>query len=760
MSTIAETLQVALAHHQAGRRQLAEQLYRQVLAADPGHAGALHLLGLLVLQSGRPALAVDYISAAIRLSGNQAVFHANLGEALRALGRWDDARRSYEQAIAIEPNLAAAHNNLGTILQVQGQLAASIGSYRRALAIQPAYADAHNNLGTALQAAGDAGAAIECFRQAISLEPRAPRAHYNLGVALATRGELAAACGEFEQAMLAAPNYAEAHHGLGLALQRLGEYARAETAYARALQLRPQWPEAASSLGSLLQAQGQLDRAAALYEQALATNPHFADAHYNLGTVLKERNRYEEAMDRYRQAIACKPNFPEAHYNLGTLLQKAERLDEAAAAYQEAVRLRPDYALAHNNLGNVYRAQERIGEALACYERALQLEPSSSSVESNLGSLWHQEGQIERAMACYDRAMQVNPDSAEVLNNLGTALEELGREEEALACFDRSAKLAPEVGEARYNRALLHLSRRRFAAGWPDFGAWLECKKYISRDFAVPLWNGEAMPQGTLVVYAEQGFGDTLQLVRYLPQVRRLVKSVVLEVQPPLVPLLRASGFGEVIGGGDPLPPHDAHLPLTQLPAVFAATEETMAVGVPYLAAEPALLDKWRARLADLPGFKIGIAWQGNPKYSGDARRSIPLVEYAPLAAVPGVRLFSLQKGHGVEQLAAVSGQMRIEDLAPELDGTSGAFMDTAAVMQSLDLMITSDTAIAHLAGALGVPTWVALSNHPDWRWFRELDRSPWYPSMRLFRQQRQGDWTELFARMAEELRRVVEQPR
>lgn len=319
-------------------------------------------------------------------------------------------------------------------------------------------------------------------------------------------------------------------------------------------------------------------------------------------------------------------------------------------------------------------------------------------------------------------------------------------------------RLDPAVAEPRYNRALLHLSLRRFAEGWADYGAWLRCKKYVRRAFDVPLWNGAAMDDGTLVLYADQGFGDTLQFVRYLPLVRRLVKAVILEVQPQLVPLMRASGFGDVFAGGDPLPHYDAHLPLTQLAAVFGSTEESMPAVVPYLATDPALKGKWQARMADYAGFKIGIAWQGNPKYSGDLRRSIPLVEFAPLASVPGVRFFSLQKGYGSEQLAAVSERMPIEDLASELDLTAGAFMDTAAVMQSLDLVITSDTATAHLAGALGVPTWLALSNHPDWRWFREGDRSPWYPSLRVFRQQQPGDWGDVFARMTLELGRISAQ--
>lgn len=756
MHSTADILQTALAHHQAGRLPEAEKLYRQVLTAEPQHAGAMHLLGLVALQSGNPVLAVKIISAAIRLNGNQAAFHANLGEAYRALGRLDDARRSYQQALSIQPQLAAAHNNLGTILQAQGHLAAAIEHYSQAASLQPDYVDALNNLGTAYQQQGNWSAATEAFGRAVATQPGYARGHYNRGVALAMQQQLADAVAAFEQALAAEPDYADVHYGLAMTLQRQGDFARAETHYQRALSLRPAWAEAASSLGSMFQAQGDLSRAAQMYEQALAANPNYAEAIYNQGTLLKQQNAIEPAIEKYRRAIVIKPDFPEAHYNLGTLLQQTERLEEAAAAYREAVRLRPGYTLALNNLGNVYRDLGQTDEAITCYERALDIEPASSQAQLNLGSAWQEKGQLERTLACYERAMQANPESAEVFNNLGTALQELDRDAEALACFDRSVQLGPEFAEPRHNRALLHLSRRRFAEGWADYVWWLKCKKCVKRAFDSRLWDGSPLPGGTLLIYAEQGYGDTLQFVRYLRRVRTLANKVVLEVQPPLVPLLKASGFDEAVACGEPLPRHDAHYPLMQLPALFKLTEAELTDEVPYVMADPALVKTWRARLSDVRGFKVGIAWQGNPKYSGDARRSIPLVEFAPLAAIDGVRLVSLQKGFGAEQVAGVKDKFSIHELGPELDLDRRAFMDTAAVMQVLDLIITSDTAVAHLAGALGVPTWLATSTNPDWRWFREGDGSPWYPSFRLFRQSRAGQWSDVFLRMADELRQRV----
>ncbi len=748
MSDSSEMLQAGLAHHEAGRLQQAEQHYRQVLGAEPRNADALHLLGVLALQCGHAQVAVEYISAAIRIAGDRATYHTNLAEALRVLGQLDEARRAYEQALAITPQNPAAYNNLGTIQEAQGNLPAAIDCYRRAAAQHPGYPDPHNNLGIALEKQGDSLAAAECFRRAIEIEPRYARGHYNLGVNLARRGMREEAIHALSQAIEAAPDYAEAHYALAMTHQQLGQTERARIEYERALALRPNWAEAASSLGSLLQSIGQLDEAAAMYERALAANPHYAEAIYNQGTLLKLRGNLDAALARYQLAIAAKPNFPEAHFNLGTLLQRARKLPEARAAYQEALRWRPTYALAHNNLGNVLREQRELEQAIACYHKSLEFDPQNAQTLINLGSAWHERGSLEKALGCYDQAMQLNSASSEVYNNLGTALRDMNREADALAAFERSIELDPNVAEPHYNRGLMLLARERFAEGWPEFAWRASCKNYPRREYAGALWNGEPLSGGTLLVHAEQGFGDTIQFVRFLSQVRERVSRVVLQVQPQLVPLLAQSGFPEATASGAELPRADAHVPLLDLASVFV-TSTTAIAGEPYLKADEARIETWRQRLAGVSGCKVGIAWQGNRDYVTDRWRSIPLAHFAPLAKLAGVSLVSLQKGYGSEQLAEVRDAWPVLDLAAELDNEGGAFLDTAAAMQSLDLVITSDTGIAHLAGALGVPVWVALPLVPDWRWFREREDSPWYASMRLFRQRTGGDWDDVFARIA-----------
>jgi hypothetical protein len=304
---------------------------------------------------------------------------------------------------------------------------------------------------------------------------------------------------------------------------------------------------------------------------------------------------------------------------------------------------------------------------------------------------------------------------------------------------------------------LVLLSQQRFAEGWADFAARAHCAKYPLRTFDRPLWDGAPLEGRTLLVHAEQGFGDTFHFARYLPLVRLRAAKVLFEIQPGLIPLFTASGFEDLVARGDRLPPFDVHVPLLNLPALFATNLENMPRDVPYLKADPARVERWRAALAPFDGkLRIGIQWQGNPAFASDHRRSIPLAQFAPLASVPGVRLFALQKFDGREQLADVAGELGIHDLGAQLDADGGSFMDTAAVMQQLDLVITSDTATAHLAGALGIRAWTLLSTAPDWRWFLDRDDSPWYPTLRLFRQTTAGDWAGVMRRVANELRQLT----
>ena len=623
MVPIPEALAIAFQHHQAGRLQAAEQIYRLILQAEPNHADAMHLLGVIAHQVGKHDIAVEHIERAIGLNGNVAAFHNNLGEAYLALGRIPEAVACYRQALQLKPDYTVAHNNLGAAFKDQGKLDEAVACCRRALELKPDYAEAHNNLGVA-------------FKD-----------------------------------------------------------------------------------------QGKLDEAVACLRRALELKPHFAAAHNNLGLACWDQGKRDEALACWRRALELKPDYAEAHYNLGNAMKDQGKLDEALACYRRALELKPDYAEAHNSLGVAFTEQGKLDEAVACYHRALELKPGYAGAHSNLGLAFQNQGKLDEALACYRRALELEPDLA----------------------------------EAHWNRSYAWLLAGDFQRGWPEHKWGLQQKESSSRRFPQPIWDGARLEGKTLLILADQGLGDTIQFVRYASLVKELAMTVVVECQKPLLPILARCCVDHLVEQGTALPPFDVYAPLIDLPSIFRTTLDNIPAAIPYLFAAPPLVEQWRRKLSDLAGFKIGIHWQGNPAYRGDCYRSIGLSNFLALAQIPNVCLISLQKGAGSEQLAEVSDLFPIIDLAGELDEASGPLMDTAAIMMNLDLVVTSDTAIAHLAGALGVPVWVALPLAPDWRWLLDRDDSPWYPTMRLFRQRKLGDWAGVFDDIRKALRERLQSP-
>jgi len=504
---------------------------------------------------------------------------------------------------------------------------------------------------------------------------------------------------------------------------------------------------------------GDLQQAEQLYRQILQLDPLHADALHLLGLIAHQVGRNDLAIDYIRQALLLAPKFAEAHNNLGVALKEQGRLQEAAASYQEALRLKPDYAEAHNNLGVALKGQGQLLEATASYQEALRLRPDYAEALNNLGNVLTKQGQLAEAEARLRQALRLKPDYAEALSNLGAALKEQGKLAEAEASCQQALQLKPDYPEAHYNLAMTWLLQGDLDKGWPEYEWRRQCKDLVLTvpSFPGPDWDGSPLQGRTILVHREQGFGDMLQFIRYAPLLQYRGGKVFVVCHPALVQLLaQCPGIDRLIPQGSPLPPFDVYASLMSLPGLFRTTLATVPRNVPYLFADAGLTERWRQQLSTIGAFKIGISWQGNPRYHQDRWRSIPLFQFAPLARLEGVQLFSLQKGLGTEQLAPAADRCPVNDFGGKLDEGTGAFMDTAAVMKNLDLVVTSDTAIAHLAGGLGVPVWVALPVAPEWRWLLQREDSPWYPTMRLFRQSRWGDWEEVFERMAGEVQKLI----
>jgi tetratricopeptide (TPR) repeat protein len=471
-----------------------------------------------------------------------------------------------------------------------------------------------------------------------------------------------------------------------------------------------------------------------------------------LASMAADGRRVEEGMQWARRAMTADASAAAPRYAAGRLWEAAGRYDEAEANYREAIHLAPDHARAHNNLGGVLHMQGRLDEALACYRRALELDPAQPEANQNYATLSRDDGARELAVAGYLRQISANPNDAGAFGNLAATYAELGRHPEALASFERAIAIDPGRAEAHYGRALLLLLCGDYAQGWKEFEWRWRIGAYNApaHRFSQPMWDG-ARIDGAVLLHAEQGFGDMLQFVRYAPKVAERCSEVILECPPALEPLLQGvEGVGRVVARGAPLPPFASHLPMMSLPRIFGTTLESIPWRGPYLHADPQRVAEWR-RIVDAEGaaeIKVGLVWAGNPRNWTDRGRSVSLESLAPLARAPGAVFYSVQKGEAGAQAASPPAGMKIVDLTLRLRD----FADTAALLNCLDLVISVDTAVAHLAGAMGIPTWVLLPHVPDWRYLLERSDSPWYPAMRLFRQDAAGDWSGVVERMAAEL--------
>jgi tetratricopeptide (TPR) repeat protein len=606
--------------HRQGRLADAERVYQEVLRRQPNHFDALHLMGVIALQTQRTESGVELIAKAVRVNPNIAAAHNNLANGLLALSRFEDAVSSYDKAIELGTDFAETYHSRGKALSALDRPEAAIESYDRAIALRPGHAEAFYNRGNA---------------------------------------------------------------------------------------------------------QRSLDRhaeAVASYDKALALKPNFADAYYNRGNALRDLHRLDEAAGSYEQAISIRPDEPNAYYNLSNVLLELHRFEDAVVSCDKAIALRPDFAAAWRNRGNGLWALNRPEEA----------------IES------------------YDRAIALRPDDAGAYSNRAVALTERNRHEEAIASYDNAIALKPDDPTAYAGQSLCRLATGDYERGWALY-EWRWKTGLAHARPALPglPWLGaEPIDGKTILVLAEQGFGDTLQFCRYVPMLAALA-TVVLCVPRPLIRLLSGlEGVTRIVAEDDPLPAFDTWTPMMSLPLAFRTLLASIPASVPYLHADPKRAAAWRNRLAAFPGRKIGLVWSGSPRAENlranavDRRRSITLQHYAPLAAVPGLCMISLQKGDAPPPPEG----MVLRDWTDELDD----FSDTAALVAALDLVISVDTAVVHLTGALGKPVWVLNRYDQCWRWLRNRTDSPWYPSARLFQQRTPGDWSGVIDDVAEAMRGVL----
>jgi tetratricopeptide (TPR) repeat protein len=576
----------------------------------------------------------------------------------------------------------------------------------------------------------------------------------NLGVALAGLGKWDAALTTFRKALEINPDYADGHICVGNVYMAKGREEEAVACFQKALALNPDSAFAHNNLGTVMQRREKLEEARAYFEKALALNPGFADAHNNLGNVFHALGELNGALACYRKALECDPGHVDAHNNLGVVLQKLGKPEEALAYYRTALKLNPKHARSHNNMGTVFKMMGLPEQALACYHKALECNPNYVEALCNLGNVHQAQGRPEEALTCYHKALSLQPENAVALTNLAITRQSQGKLDEAVACYRRALQLKPGFANAQWNLAIALLLRGDF-----DEGLALYEKRFEGTDennaalperfSAKPRWQGKDLRGATLLVWSEQGLGDVILMLRYLPRLKEKgAGKIMVSCQPALIRLLQNEpAIDRVIGDRDPLPlaAIDYQCPVMSLPYLFGTRLETIPNTVPYINVPPAMTQKWARRLAATDGLKVGLAWAGSRTQKRDFLRSIPLQRLAPLLAVPGVRFVSLQKDEAVPDGALFDWMVECAN-----------FLDTAALAQQLDLIISVDTAVAHLAGALAKPVWLLNRFESEWRWMLDREDSPWYPTMRIFRQPAMHDWDSVIARVVEELKALV----
>jgi len=632
-------------------------------------------------------------------------------------------------------------------LHQAGRLAEAEPLYAKALRRDPRNYPALHFMGLLRQQQGRAHEALRLMEAALDIRPDAPETLHNYAILLHAGGRPLEALTALERALEAQPDNSLAWHDRGIVLNRLGRPQDAIASYDRAIALNPHHADAHYNRAVALTDLNRREDALAGYDRAIVLNPDFAPAYNNRGSLLLALNRNEAALASYDKAIQLDPEYAQAHGNRAAILTSLGRHQDALESCSLAIGLDANMAAFHDSRGTALANLNRPREALDSYDKALALKPDFAGAYSNRGAALSALQRPLEALASFDKAIRIEPALAQAYNSRGSVLAELKRFDEAMASYDKAIALKPDYAEGHANKGLLLLLQQRFVEGWQFYQTYRKILQ--ARDNASPPWSDwqreDDIAGKTLLVESADGFGDAIQFCRYVELAEAKGAKVILSLERRLMRLFRGlTPAVQLVDRKSPPPRFDKHISLFGIGQVFSPDICGFAANIPYLRAEPERVRKWQ-NIIGTEGFRIGICWRGSP---ADLNRSFAVGCLEPIANIAGLRLISLQKGFGVEELQSLPRGMIVESLGDGFDAGPDAFIDAAAVIENLDLVIAPDTAIAHLAGALGRPAWLALKYVADWRWFSDRSDSPWYPSMRLFRQQSYGDWVSVFGAM------------
>jgi len=554
---------------------------------------------------------------------------------------------------------------------------------------------------------------------------------------------------------LIAREFADEFYRLAQSCKNENKIDKAVSYYKQVLRINPKHFEAAFNAANMLYNANHAEEALTFYKQALSINSHYAEIHYNLGLCFLRLEKVDEACAVFKEATILNPRYVKAYIQMATIYVNKKDNARALEIYQDAIVINPNSFELYYRMGAVLRSLEHHEQAVTTFEKALEMQPTSTHIMLELANTLHMIDDYERALEMYKKVLEYNPNCSEALYNFGYTLKKCGdtakaqeHMELAIQVHTEVLKQRPDYPLAHFSRSLSRLTLGDFELGWPEYEWRWAAYNEKPKEFSQPIWNGQDLRGKRIFVYAEQGFGDTFQFVRYSKILKEMGAYVIVQTQHHLKDIIsQCPHLDEAISDREPIPSFDYHIALMSIPMVTKTTLETVPRDIPYLGAKDELVEQWKNKLANDKKLKIGICWQGNKQYRSIylkkevASKAMQLSTLAPLASVPNISLYSLQKINGTEQLDEVRDIMEVHTFGPDFDEANGRFMDTAAIIKNLDLVITIDTSICHLAAGLGTEVWVLLPFPADWRWMLERDDTPWYPNMRLFRQKKRGNW-------------------
>lgn len=677
----------------------------------------------------------------------------------------------------------------GYRLHSTGDLDGAEAVYRKILYRQPGHADTLYLLGEVCQSKGAYDQAIVLINKAVAVNPNIGAFHASLGSLYKRTKNFLAAESCFREAIRLDEANFEYLNDLGAVLQDQRRFQEALECYERALMLKPDLAQALYNTGMIYRQQGQVDEGARLMERGLALAPDYIEGFLELGHTYLQLERHEQALECYKKALSATslldlPNdrVIEANFEYGNLLLGKQQVKDAIIHYLRALDMDQDKYGTWANLGNAYKELKQYEDAINCQMKAIRLQPEQAQPYGNLGLALKEFGDCRRAKEVYqeiieiipsanlpaivqndpycelevalnliDHALSINDKGADFYLNKGVILEEMGRYAEAEECFDKTIALNSALTHGHFNKGIAALRQGRLKEGWEGYEARLRLEQFlnVSHLTAAPFWTGEVLSDKVLLVHAEQGLGDTIQFIRYYKEVAARCQHVIIECPEVVKSLVEEiSGSNNVYAAGTSLPKFDYQIPLLSLPRIFGTELDSIPAAIPYVHSDEVKAAYWSREVARYPGLRVGLVWAGGAVFAGNRFRSTSLSVFTSLATVQGVNFFSLQKGDPVKEAKNPPTGMIVLNWSDRLQD----FRDTAALIANLDLVITVDTSVAHLAGAMGKPVWVLVPFCSDWRWMLDRTDSPWYPSMRLFRQSQIGDWAGCMEHVRTEL--------